>query len=297
MSSKAKSGLGRGLSALIPSAVVGADEVDVDLIVTNPHQPRTSINQEALEELAESIRTHGVIQPLLVSRSPERGGVYQLIAGERRLQASRMAGLQRVPVVVREAASKELLELALVENVQREDLMPLEEAQAYRRLMDEFTMTQEAVAERVGRSRVAVANTLRLLALPSEVKAALASGDITEGHARALLGLSSKEQCVELCNTVVEQGLTVRATEELVRRWNERSEAADEERGAAAKARLRDPDVAAIEERLRNILGTKVQLMWGRKGGRLTIHFYSEDDLENLIDILGGSVEALAERG
>jgi len=254
-----------------------------------------SINQEALEELAESIRTHGVIQPLLVSRSPERAGVYQLIAGERRLQAGRLAGLQRVPVVVREAASKELLELALVENIQREDLTPLEEAQAYRRLMDEFTMTQEAVAERVGRSRVAVANTLRLLALPAEVKAALASGDITEGHARALLGLASKEQRVELCRTVVEQGLTVRATEELVRRWNERGEAAEGERGA--KARPRDPDVAAIEERLRNILGTKVQLMWGRKGGRLTIHFYSEDDLENLIDILGGSVEALAERG
>ncbi len=295
MSAKAKSGLGRGLSALIPSAGGGVDEVDIDLIVPNPHQPRASLNQQALEELAESIRAHGVIQPLLVSRSPERAGVYQLIAGERRLQAGRLAGLQRMPVVVREAASKELLELALVENVQREDLTPLEEAQAYRRLMDEFTMTQEAVAERVGRSRVAVTNTLRLLALPAEVKAALAGGDITEGHARALLGLPSEGQRVELCRTIVEQGLTVRATEELVRRWNERSEAAEGDRGG--KARPRDPDVAAIEERLRNILGTKVQLVWGRKGGRLTIHFYSEDDLENLIDILGSSMEALAERG
>ncbi len=294
MSAKAKGGLGRGLGALIPSTGPGYDEVDIDLVVSNPHQPRLSLNREALEELAQSIRVHGVIQPLLVSRvqQPDGGVVYQLIAGERRLQAGRLAGLSRIPVVVRETAPHELIELALVENVQRQDLTPLETAQAYRRLIDEFDLTQAAVAERVGFSRAAVANTLRLLTLPAEVRSALARGDITEGHARALLGLSSDGERVELCGAVVREGLTVRATEELVRRRGEGVAA----RRKGPRTRVPDPDVAAIEERLRGILGTKVQLTWGRKGGRLTIHFYSDEDLESLVEILGGNVEALAER-
>ncbi|MSQ61978.1 MAG: ParB/RepB/Spo0J family partition protein [Dehalococcoidia bacterium] len=294
---KPKSGLGRGLSALIPQVTSGVDDVDIDLVVPNPQQPRTAMEPEALEELAESIRTHGIIQPLLVSRTagPRGGTIYQLIAGERRLQAARLAGLARVPIVVREAAPRDLLELALVENVQRQDLTPLEEAQAYRRLIDEFHLTQEAVAGQVGRSRVTVTNALRLLSLPSEVKLALASGQITEGHARALLGLETNPQRIEACQMVVRDGLTVRETEELVRRWNApvalpTSAAAP---ASAAKKRRGDADVAAIEESLRNILGTKVLLVRGRKGGRLVIHFYSDDDLEGLLDILTGQVGKL----
>ncbi len=292
MSLKQKGGLGRGLSALIPdTGSAGLEEVDIDLIVPNPHQPRSIMETGALNELADSIRTHGIIQPLLVSR-PEGSGVYQLIAGERRLQAARIAGLRRVPIVVREAAPRDQLELALVENVQRKDLTPLEEASAYRRLIDEFTLTQEGVAERVGRSRVAVTNALRLLGLPTEVKNALARGDITEGHARALLGLPSDDDRRRACVIVVEDGLTVRGTEELVRTWESR-----EKRAAGAKEPPRpDATIAAIEESLRNILGTKVQLRQGRKGGRLVIHYYSDDDLEALVEILSGNIDALADR-
>lgn len=292
MSLKQKGGLGRGLSALIPdTGSAGLEEVDIDLVVPNPHQPRSIMETGALNELADSIRTHGIIQPLLVSK-PEGSGVYQLIAGERRLQAARIAGLRRVPIVVREAAPRDQLELALVENVQRKDLTPLEEASAYRRLIDEFTLTQEGVAERVGRSRVAVTNALRLLGLPPEVKNALARGDITEGHARALLGLPSDDDRRRACVIVVEEGLTVRGTEELVRTWESR-----EKRAAGAKEPPRpDATIAAIEESLRNILGTKVQLRQGRKGGRLVIHYYSDDDLEALVEILSGNIDALADR-
>ncbi len=293
---KPKSGLGRGLSALIPQVTSGVDDVDIDLVVPNPQQPRTAMEPEALEELAESIRIHGIIQPLLVSRTagPHDGTIYQLIAGERRLQAARLAGLARVPIVVREAAPRDLLELALVENVQRQDLTPLEEAQAYRRLIDEFHLTQEAVAGQVGRSRVTVTNALRLLSLPAEVKLALASGQITEGHARALLGLETNPQRIEACQMVIRDGLTVRETEEMVRRWNEPvALPAPEPAPASAKKRRGDADVAAIEESLRNILGTKVQLMRRRKGGRLVIHFYSADDLEGLLDILTGQIGKL----
>lgn len=297
MSPKQKGGLGRGLSALIPEATAaatpsGTDEVDIDLVVPNPQQPRAIMEPAALEELAESIRVHGILQPLLVSRAQgERH--YQLIAGERRLQAARIAGLARVPVVVREAASHHLLELALVENVQRQDLTPLEEAQAYRRLVDEFQLTQEGVAERVGRSRVAVTNALRLLGLPLDVKNALARGEISEGHARALLGLPSEDDRRAACAIVIEEGLTVRATEELVRNWEGRAKPKPSKRAASSR---RDATIAAIEESLRNILGTKVQLMQGRKGGKLVIHYYSEDDLESLVELLSGNVEALADR-
>jgi len=275
----AKRGLGRGLGALIPTSAPGVEAIDVDLIVSNPHQPRSTVDPEALAALAESIREHGVIQPLLVTRvEPEGGGpaVYQLIAGERRLQAARLAGLARVPVVVKEATSSEVLELALVENLQRADLNPLEEAQAFRRLVDEFGLTQETIAARVGRSRAAVANALRLLALSDDLKASLARGEISEGHARALLGLPSEAQRSRAWQMVVERGLSVRETEGLVRQWP-----------AAARARAArrrpDPEVADLEERLRAALGTRVSLRRGRRGGRLTIHFYSDEELEGLL--------------
>ena len=278
-------GLGRGLSALIPTTA-GVDEVDVDLIIPNPHQPRSSMSDESLRELADSIREHGVLQPLLVSDN-QADGVYQLIAGERRLLAARLAGLSRVPVVVKEAASGELLELALVENLQRQDLNPLEEALAYRRLAEEFEMTQEAIASRVGRSRTAVANALRLLALSNEIKASLASAAISEGHARALLGLEDEVGRTEAWRRVVKDGLTVRQTEELVRRW---PLAAVSKR--SSPPRQQDPDALALEARIRTSLGTKVELRRRASGrGSLVLHFYSDEELEGLLARLGVSTE------
>ena len=275
-------GLGRGLSALIPPDVAGVDEVDLDLIVPNPQQPRFSISEESLQELAQSIREHGVLQPLLVSAS-DAEGTYQLIAGERRLRAARLAGLSRVPVVVKEAATHERLELALVENLQREDLSPLEEAQAYRRLAEEFGMSQEAIAARVGRSRTAVANTMRLLTLSDEIKAGLAAGAISEGHARALLGLKSEDDRHTAWLQVTERQLNVRQTEALVRRWPDGSASPD------SPARPQDdPETAALESKLRAAVGTKVELRRRSTGrGRLVLHFYSDDELTGLLTRLG----------
>ncbi len=278
-----KTGLGRGLGALIPANAPAVESVDVDLIVPNPQQPRFGIEPEGLRELAESIREHGIIQPLVVSRVEDDGVTFQLIAGERRLQAARLAGLERVPVVVKEAAGRDLLELALVENLQRADLNPLEEAQAFRRLVDEFGLTQEAVAGRVGRSRTAVANAIRLLSLDEDVKASLARGEISEGHARALLGLSDVMQRRRAWREVVDRGLTVRQTEELVRNW-------DRHRAAERRPleRRPAPEVVALESRLADALGTKVSLAKRRKGGRLIIHFYSDEQLEGFVQRLAG---------
>lgn len=279
---KGKTGLGRGLGALIPAFAPSVDAVAIDRIVSNPQQPRTALDAEALAELAESIRQHGVIQPLLVSRiEPESGGEpsYQVIAGERRLQAARLAGLSRVPVVVKEATPREVLELALVENLQRADLNALEEAQAYQRLAEEFRLAQSEIATRVGRSRTAVANSLRLLGLSDEIKASLAAGEISSGHARALLGLQSPRERQQAWRRVVGRSLSVRETEELVRTWP----------GGGRRtrpARRRDPDIEALEQRLRGALGTKVRLSRGRRGGRITIHFYSDEELQALLDRL-----------
>jgi ParB family transcriptional regulator, chromosome partitioning protein len=278
-------GLGRGLAALIPSAAGGVDEVDIASIVPNPQQPRAQIHEETLVDLVESIREHGVLQPLLVS-SGETHGSYQLIAGERRLRAARLAGLEKVPVLVKEAASRESLEIALVENIQREDLNALEEAQAYRRLADEFGMTQEAIAKRVGRSRTAVSNSMRLLGLSDEIKQSLGAGAITEGHARALLGLEDGDVRRRAWRTVVEQALSVRETEELVRRW---SGPPPELSAVDTKRALRvDPDTAQLAERVRTALGTKVDLRRNAKGrGKLVLHFYSDEELESILGRLG----------
>ncbi|MDZ4278407.1 MAG: ParB/RepB/Spo0J family partition protein [Dehalococcoidia bacterium] len=274
-------GLGRGLAALIPTTAGGVDEIDVDLIVPNPEQPRWSVSDESLAELTESIREHGVLQPLVVSEGDAQG-VYQLVAGERRLRAARLAGLQRVPVVVREVVPRERLELALVENVQREDLGALEEAQAFRRLADEFGMNQEAIASRVGRSRTAVANAMRLLGLGDEIKGSLSSGEISEGHARALLGLDEESGRRDVWRQLVERGLTVRQTEELVRRW------ASSGRPASGAARQEDPEIAALEERVRTALATKAELRRARNGrGRLVLHFYSDEELHGLLERMG----------
>jgi len=278
-----KSGLGRGLSALIPGSETATAEngvmlISVDVISPNPRQPRSIAHPEELEELTASIREHGVLQPLIVTVG-ESAGQYILIAGERRLQAARLAGLASVPVLVRQATDQQRLELAIIENVQRADLSPLEEAEAYRQLAEDFKLSHEEIAARVGKSRVAVTNTLRLLKLPDAVKNALIERRISEGHARALLALSLPEAQSAALRTVLTQELNVRQTEELVRKLSG-------EKPAPKPKAPPPPDMVELEERLRASLGTKVSLRAGRKGGILTIHYYSDEELDALIDRL-----------
>jgi ParB family chromosome partitioning protein len=275
-------GLGRGIAALIPQrpAESGSIEVAVDRIRPNPHQPRKRFDETTLQGLAASIREHGVIQPIVVTEVLDG---YQVVAGERRLRAARLAGLERVPVIVRQLADREQLELALVENVQREDLDPIEEAHAFRQLIDDFDLSQERVAERVGRARSTIANTLRLLELHTVVQSAVADGRITEGHARALGGLEPDAQA-RVIHTVVERELSVRDTEELVRRLRTPREA------NVMAARPADPDLDRLEEDLRRALGTKVRLARSRKGGRIVIEYYSEEELNRLYERLVGDV-------
>ena len=268
-------GLGKGLEALIPSAP-GVNEVAVDSIVPNPMQPRQMLDQEALEELATSIREQGVVQPLVVTKVE---GGYQLLVGERRWRAARLAGLDIVPVVVRDVSPQQMLELALVENLQREDLNPLEAASAYNHLLEEFGMTQQQVADKVGKNRVTVTNTLRLLKLPAEVKEALLQGKITEGHARAMLSLRSEKAQLQVLRAVLKSGLSVRQTEEMVRRLTE------EPRPKPSPDR-KPPELKALEDEFRQALGTKVNLTRGSKGGRLVIYFYSEEELQGIYDLI-----------
>lgn len=283
-----KGGLGRGLAALIPEGApaderVPVTEVEIALVVPNPHQPRTEMDQQALDDLTQSISQHGVIQPLLVSSEQTDDGstVYQLIAGERRLRAARAAGLKRVPVTIRQSTPQQLLELAIIENVQRADLNALEEAAAYRRLIEDFGLTQREVAERVGRSRTAVANMLRLTELSEELRASLARGEITEGHGRALLGIADPGARRAAWRRVVDGGLNVRQTEELARGGAEpRITVRD-----GGDSRARDADLVALEETVRRSLGTKVTLRRAKNGrGSLTIHFYSDEELEGVLE-------------
>lgn len=284
-------GLGKGLGALIPGAEVtsGVIEVRVSEITANPRQPRYDIPAESLRELADSIREHGMLQPLIVTETGPAGANraprYQLIAGERRWRAAMMAGLELVPALVKEATPQQTLELALVENIQRADLNPLEEANAYRQLMDEFGLTQEQVAERVGRSRVTVANSLRLLRLADEIKDALLTNRISEGHARALLGLTNAHLQLRVLRAIERGGLSVRQTEELVRRLTSGGEAEEQ------AARSQTPETRALEDRFRRALGTKVNLFRSKRGGKLVIHFFSEEELQTIYDhIVGGEI-------
>lgn len=283
-----KSGLGRGLSALIPQGDdrderIPVTEVHIDSVTPNPHQPRITISDSDLGELTESVREHGVIQPLLVSEqmTDDNAAVYQLIAGERRLRAARAAGLTHVPVTIRQSTDQQLLELALIENIQRLDLGPLEEALAYQRLIEDFDLTQVEVANRVGRSRTAVANTLRLLDLNDDLRQSLASGEITEGHARALLGLSDPEQQRQTWREVVERNLNVRQTERIVR------DSRRKDGTAVRRIRTADPEVEAVAESLRRSLDTKVTLRRSKRGtGSVTIYFYSDEELDGLLERL-----------
>jgi ParB family chromosome partitioning protein len=274
-------GLGRGLAALIPQRDEPAASVELPIsaIRHNPFQPRKGVEEANLAELAASIAEHGVLQPILVTHSAEG---YQLIAGERRLRAAQMAGLERIPALVRSADEGAQLAWALIENLQRSDLNALEEAQAFRRLVDEFGLSHEDVGARVGRSRSAVANTLRLLDLDERVQAALTAGQITEGHARALAGLSDAAQQAKALSAVVSAGLSVRQTEELVRRS---SKGAPKSRRSALP---RPADVERLERGLREALATKVTLNTSRKGGKITIEYYTQEELERLYERLTG---------
>jgi ParB family chromosome partitioning protein len=277
VSRSSERGLGRGLGALIPRTGPGLREIPVDAIRPNPWQPRTNFDEQSLEELAQSIREHGVLQPVLVSQQSD--GSFQLITGERRWRAVQLAGLTTVPAMVKEATPQASLELALVENIQRRDLNPLEEAHAFRALLDEHGLTQEQLGQRIGKSRVSITNTLRLLGLPEPVREALASGALTEGHARAILMANGEAQRLQLLERVLTDHLSVRDTEALAREMNTRR--------APAEPRA-DPDVERLEDAFRQALGTRVRLVKGRRGGRLVITFFSDDELNGLYEAIVG---------
>ena len=274
-------GLGRGLASLIPQRSAGQPgtlEIATSRIRPNPRQPRKRFDPESLATLTASITEHGVLQPILVTETIDG---YQLVAGERRLRAAQAAGLDRIPAVVRQLADREQLEFALVENLQREDLDPLETADAYRQLIEEFGFSQDDLATRIGRARSTVANTLRLLDLAPGVQAAVADGRLTEGHGRALGGLAPGLQD-RVLDSVIGQDLSVRQTEELVRRLREpKSE-------PGPPIRRADPDLERVEEDLRRALGTKVSLARSRRGGRIVIEYYSDEELGRLYERLTG---------
>jgi ParB family chromosome partitioning protein len=276
-------GLGRGLNSLIPpkkiiQALSAENEIPAGVrllelpttnIRPNPKQPRENFDYQDLEDLINSIKEHGILQPLVVSKID--GGNYELIAGERRLRAAKMLNIKTVPAILRTVRDQEKLELALIENIQRKDLNPVEEARAFRQLMDEFNLTQDEVSRRVGRSRPAVANTLRLLGLPEEIQKALRSGKLTESHARILLGLDSEKEQLKHFSKILKNDLTSREAE-----------------GAVKKARgirvsKANPAVSAKEETLRSALGTKVEIKKRGPGGQIVIHFYSDEELNNLV--------------
>jgi ParB family chromosome partitioning protein len=296
-----RSGLGRGLSALLPgaeaqqrqdaepapdapqdeaaqAAAMGLAEIDVSDIHPNPRQPRMSFRQEELDELAASIREHGVLQPVLVR--PRAQGGYELLGGERRLRASKLAGAPRVPAIIRQVDDRQALEQAVVENVQRADLDPLEEASAYRNLIDLFELTQEDTARRVGKSRVHVTNMLRLLELPEEIKAFVADGRLQAGHARALLQFRDNEKRVAVARRAVDKGLTVRQIEELAR-----SEGAERPTSEREPRMRRHPD---LEDSLSDHLGTDVRIEAGRGKGRIVVSFGDRDDLHRIVELLLG---------
>ena len=255
----------------------GAVQIPVDAIARNPRQPRQNLREEELENLAASIREHGVIQPLIVS--PAVAGTYTLIAGERRWQAARRAGLATVPVVIRVASDQQRLELALIENVQRADLNPIEQAEAFQHLSKEFGMSHETIASRVGKSRVSVTNTMRLLDAAAAVKQALVDGRITEGHARALLALGSARAQELTLQRVMNLDLSVRQTELLARKLSGH-------KPPPKRKPARNADAADVERRLRASLGTKVSLRHGKKGGTITIHYYSNEELDTILEKL-----------
>jgi len=284
-----RKGLGRGLGALIPGgpeSAPGIAEVDVQAISLNPWQPRGRVNDDGIAELCASVKQHGVLQPVVVR--PDGPGKYQLVAGERRLRAARMAGLSTIPAIVREMKDQESLEIALVENIQREDIGAIDAARAYRRLMDEFDLTQEQIASRVGKSRPAVANTLRLLQLPESVQARLEKGELSEGHARALLGVPNPNMQILLADEIARRKCSVREAERLARSWAKGVSAGGGSVSRETSPASADPNMTAVEEHLRNLFGTRVRVTSSGERGKIEIEFYGEDDLNRILGLIGG---------
>jgi ParB family chromosome partitioning protein len=273
-----KKGLGKGLGALIASAETedsGVRELRINEIEPNSGQPRKHFNDEKLAQLAESIKQHGVVQPLIVQRD---GNTYKIVAGERRWRASRLAGLQNIPVIIRDLSNKQVMEIALIENLQREDLNPIEEAEAYERLMEEFGMTQEEISATVGKSRPAIANSVRLLSLQDKIKNMVISGEISSGHARTILSIEDREIQLKAVDEVVKKELNVRETELLVKRLTTKKE--------GKKSKTADIEYLALEERFREIFGTKVKIINNKKAGKILIEYYSIDELDRIINIV-----------
>ena len=282
-----KTGLGKGLGALLPDALVETDgamrEVSVERISANPYQPRQVFDEQGLSELAQSIRDHGVLQPVILKQTGHDS--YEIVAGERRYRAARQAGLVSIPAVVREYEPKQQLEVALIENLQRIDINPVDAAQAYQRLRTEFGLTQDDIARRVGKAQSTIANTLRLLALPEEVLASVRRGEITEGHARAILRAapSCQLETWELART---QGLSVRQTERIARELSAPSTRTAPSRPEAAET---DPHIAAAQEALQIALGTKVRIRFSGESGHINIAFYSEQELDGILERIIGN--------
>lgn len=276
-----KRGLGRGLGALIPGGdqtpEEGVGTIPVTAVQPNPHQPRSAMEESTLAELAASIREHGLLQPLIVTETAEG---YTLIAGERRWRAAEIAGLTEVPAIVKEATPQAMLELALIENIQRADLNPLEEAYAYQQLIDEFGLTQEEVAQRVGKGRSTVANLVRLLTLPANIQQAVTDGRISGAHARALLPLPTSEAQTSVMNQIVKRDLSVRQTEALVKKL------VTGEKPKSRQKKNLPPELKALQTRFEQSLGTRVHIQQGAKGGKVVIHFYSDEELQTIYEAI-----------
>jgi len=278
-----KKGLGKGLEALISSTNQLEEnnrnvlEIKINDVEPNAEQPRKVFDQEKLETLAQSIKEHGVVQPIVVRKE---GARYIIVAGERRWRASKMAGLKTIPVVVKDLTDKEVMEIALIENLQREDLNPIEEAEAYQRLMNEFQMTQEDVSKVVGRSRAAIANSVRLLSLAKEVQEMISDGRLTSGHARTLITINDNQRQKELATQIIEKGLNVRDTEKLAAKEDKRSVPKK-----AAKSKDK-PEVTDLVENLKMIFGTKIELQRGKDKGKIVIEYYSDEEFDRIIELL-----------
>ena len=277
--------LGRGIKTLLPEDIglttmrpsVGLLEIPVDEIKRNPRQPRSSMDERALSELSDSIRQRGVIQPVVVRRT-ETG--YELVAGERRFLACKKAGFNKIPAVVKEAGEEDLMELALIENIQREDLNPVDEARAYRTLVSEFSLTQDELATKVGRDRSSVANSLRILKLPDTVLDMIRSGAISSGHGRALLSLEEPREQISVARKAAARGMSVRETEALVNRLMRR-------RKRPGYGRTRPPEIVDLEDRLRSFLATSVRISWRGRKGKIEVDYYSNEELERILEQMG----------
>ncbi|MFA7411519.1 MAG: ParB/RepB/Spo0J family partition protein [Tissierellaceae bacterium] len=284
MSAK-KRGLGKGLSALISEDIVDEDRevketveyIDIGLISPNKGQPRADFKEESLESLAESIKVNGLIQPILVRKS---GRKYEIIAGERRWRASKMAGLKEIPCLLKNIDDEASAKYALIENIQRENLNPIEEAMAYKRLMEDYKLTQEEVAREIGKSRPYIANTIRLLNLNKEIIDYISKGELTAGHGKVLLGIDDKEEQLRAANKIIKDSLNIRETEDLTTKTKKPIR--------SKRKKARDPNIVDLEESLMRILGTKVNLIVGNKKGKIEIEYYGYDDLERIIDMLRG---------